>query len=248
MDEPSPGIANGAQLGLRLDALDDQLDASALREVDERGQDMLAHGVGVEAVNHVAVDLQVVRSNPQEEGERLPRCAEVVEGDREAVLLVRAEHALDRCTVDRGCFRQLQDEPPRVEPVPGDERARKTRRVVGIVDDPGIDVEEVECRVVPALPDRLDGEAAPPAIEAKQAPARMRRVEQRRGPTALVHGGACRAESPEDLVADDLRARNVDDGLKGDMERAVVDQIVEGSGGLRLANALDRGRDAGRRR
>ena len=82
------GLAAGGpqhrRLVLRLDALGDRVDAERPRQADDRRDDGARAGVGIDAADEGAVDLQLLEREVDEVAEVGIAGAEIVDGDRDA--------------------------------------------------------------------------------------------------------------------------------------------------------------------
>ena len=104
-------LADGRQLGVGLQALGDDLRAGLVGEVDERGGQRPADGVGVDAAGEVAVELDDLGRQLEDVGERGEAGAGVVDRQARAGAAQAAERGAQALVVlDGEVLGQLDDE------------------------------------------------------------------------------------------------------------------------------------------
>ncbi len=191
LHQVDPHLAKHRQFLGQFDAFGDDLGARGSGHLQDGADELAFHGVQVDAVDEVAVDLHVVWTQFRPQAQAGVASAEVVEGDGEAHGAIVVQRGVEQVeVVDGGLFGQFDHHPVRRDPQLLQQLQGAAGRMAGFEEGLRRDVEEqhgVALDVAEAAEGALSAEQfqfAQPSALAGHGEQRQGRVQRAVGRTA----------------------------------------------------------------
>lgn len=218
-------LAEHRQFLRQLDALGNHLGAGGPGHLQDGADELALHGIQVDAVDEVAVDLHVVGTQFGPQAQAGVASAEVVEGDGEAHGSIVVQCGVEQVeVVDGSLLGQLDHHPVRRDPQLLQQLQGAAGRMAGLEEGFRRDVEE-QHGVALDVAEAPEGALPAKQFQFAQPPALARDGEQRQGRMQGAVGWA----AGQRFVADQAPLGKREDGLEQAVQVAMDQDAVQGA-------------------